>query len=132
MLGVAHVLISLRAQRPPGRRFAVVLLIVLALIISIALTHWPTRLVFQLQRQELEDLSGRVAAGNPAGLPMRIGPFWVFAARRGVDGAVYLWTEPARNGPGGLMKCSPDALKSQANLWSRVRIARDWYVVQED
>jgi len=107
-----------------------VTVICLAVIISVAATHWPLRINYALARDSFEALARRIRTGEQITTPVHVGLFTIRRAEISRNGIVCLWTHPQPNGSTGFVRCQRDYLPF--NLWSMVRLDDRWQFISED
>ena len=105
-------------------------LICLAIVISVAATHWPLRVAYALSRGALDAVSLRVRAGERIAVPLRAGLFMIRRAEISHDGFACLWTDLHPTGYTGFMLCGPR--KAPGRLWSQINLDDRWQFVSED
>src|SRR6185437_13837347 len=88
----------------------------LAVIISVAVTHWPLRVTYALSRDAFDAVAQRVRTGEHLPTPLRAGLFTIRSAELSHDGIVCLWTHPNPGGSAGFVQCRRDNVPF--NLWS--------------
>lgn len=103
-----------------------------AVIVSVAVTHWPLRITFALSRAALADAARRVEAGEESRVPRRIGLFTIREARAwgGRGDPICLWTEPNTAGSTGFVRSARD--DAPCSPWSSVRLDAEWWFITED
>jgi hypothetical protein len=101
-----------------------------AVIISVAATHWPLRASYLLSRSSLEAVARRVRRGEPVAQPMRVGLFNIQRAELSDRGIVCLWTQWNLGGSTGFVQCRRDDVPF--NLFAIVRLDHGWQFISED
>ena len=104
--------------------------ICLAIIISVAATHWPLRLTYALSRDAFDAVAQRVRTGEHITTPVRVGLFSIRSAELSHHGIVCLWMHPHPGGSTGFVQCRRDYVPF--NLWSIVRLDDRWQFIAED
>lgn len=102
----------------------------LAILFSVAVTHWPLRTTYALSRGSFEAVAQRVRSGEQVTTPMRAGLFTIRRAEISHHGVVCLWTQPHPSGSTGFVQCRRDYVPF--NLWSIVRLDNRWQFISED
>ncbi len=110
------------------KRYAVP--ISLAFIVSVFTTHWPLKAHYHLVKSRLNRIADRVEAKAPVSLPCQIGLFRIKKAEVYWNGITCLWTGDNPAGYAGFVRTSPD--KVRFNLWSMVKLDKDWQFIAED
>jgi hypothetical protein len=124
------------AHRAAGRTSGVAVAQVvaaLAVIVSVATTHWPLRITFALSRPWLADAASRVAAGEPLGTPARVGLFTIEKTENywsPREGPVCLWMDLEPSGYTGFVRWAGD--DGPCNPFWAVRLADEWWFVEQD
>ena len=108
----------------------VVLILSLAVIISVAATHWPLWVTYSLSRRSFDAVAQRIRSGEHVTTPLRAGLFTIQRAELSHHGIVCLWTEPHPSGSTGFVQCRRDYVPF--NLWSIVRLDDRWQFISED
>lgn len=104
--------------------------ICLAIILSVATTHWPLRVTYALSRDAFDAVAERVRAGEQIVTPLRAGLFTIRRAELSHHGLVCLWTYPHPNGSMGFVQCRRDYVPF--NLWSMIQLDDRWQFISED
>jgi hypothetical protein len=102
----------------------------LAVIISVAITHWPLRVAYAWSRDSFDAVAQRVRSGEHVTTPLRAGLFTIRRAELSHHGIVCLWTHPHPSGSTGFVQCRGDNVPF--NLWSMVRLDNRWQFISED
>lgn len=107
-----------------------------AIVISAAITSWPTRILFRFSRASLESLASRVEAGQAIDGPLWAGAFRIVRVEQRTlnwGGGTCLWIDPRAGGPTGLVRRG-NAERSEPghNVNRKVRLDERWYYVSED
>ena len=102
----------------------------LAVIISVAATHWPLRVAYAWSRDSFDAVAQRVRSGEHVTTPLRAGLFTIQRAELSHHGIVCLWTQPHPSGSTGFVQCRRDYVPF--NLWSMVRLDDRWQFISED
>jgi hypothetical protein len=102
----------------------------LAVIISVAVAHWPLRVTYALSRDSFDAVAQRVRMGEHLTTPFRAGFFTIQRAELSHHGIVCLWTQPQPSGSTGFVQCRRDHVPF--NLWSMVRLDDRWQFISED
>ena len=90
---------------------------------SVALTHWPLRLMFSFLRPVFD---GALASGNRR---VQVGPYRL---TKSLDGRQALWVDPSRGDAFGFVHCSDGRANSSPAWWSSVQFEAGWALVEED
>ncbi|MBI3415874.1 MAG: hypothetical protein HY043_11255 [Verrucomicrobia bacterium] len=120
-------------RRHTKRRIAPALvasIVSLALIISVAVAHWPLRAAYALSRASFDAVAQRIRGGERIAMPMRSGLFTIRRAELSHQGIVCLWTHPNPSGSTGFVQCRRDYVPF--NLWSIIRLDDRWQFISED
>lgn len=120
-------------RRPGQRRLLPVLaasVISLALLISVATTHWPLRATYAWSRNSFDTIAERVRNGEQIKKPMRVGLLTIQRAQLSEHGIVCLWLRPCLGGSTGFVQCRRDYVPF--NLWSIIRLDDHWQFISED
>jgi|ERR1051326_4811235 hypothetical protein len=104
--------------------------ICLAVIISVAASHWPLRVTYVLSRNAFDAVAQRVRTGGHVATPLRAGLLTIRSVDLSHGGIVCLWTHPHPGGSTGFVQCRRDYVPF--NLWSSVRLDDRWQFVSED
>lgn len=102
----------------------------LAIIISVAATHWPLRAAYGLSRGSLDAVAQRTRSGEKVATTVRAGFFTIRRAELSQHGIVCLWTHPNPGGSTGFVQCHRDYVLF--NLWSIIRLDDRWQFISED
>jgi hypothetical protein len=121
------------------KRYAALAAASLMCMASVASTLWPLHLAFAASRPDFEDLGRRLQAGYRMTRAERVGRFTIARAELR-DGRPCLWmnTDPAgysgfvRNPYPGVNPAVGLLPNTAFNLWSVVRLDRDWALISED
>jgi hypothetical protein len=105
-------------------------IISLAIIISVAATHWPLRVAYAWSRVSFDAVAQRVRSGERVQTPLRAGLFTIQRAEISHHDIVCLWTQPHPSGSTGFVQCRRDYVPF--NLWSMVRLDERWQFISED
>lgn len=128
---VGSVLVLRRRRAQCSIQFAVTnALICVAIVISVAIWHWPLRACYGWSRSAFDSFAERVRAGERLRMPQRIGLFTIEKAEVSSDGIVCLWTMPDPAGSTGFVQCRQNYIPF--NLWSVVRLDDRWQFISED
>jgi hypothetical protein len=136
VLSAAVIIISsllIGYRRHTQRRILPVLaapILSLAVIISVAATHWPLHIAYAWSRESFDTIAQRVRSGEHVATPLRAGLFTVQRAELSYHGIVCLWTHPDPAGSTGFVQCRRDYVPF--NLWSIVRLDDRWQFISED
>ncbi len=108
----------------------------LALIIAVSViwTGWPLRGHFLLVRPIMDSMADRLEKGENVETPVQVGLLRVQMAE--VDGwhggVPCLWTDLYKGGYTGFVRTTSDKVDSQFNLWSNLKLDRNWQFIEED
>ena len=128
---VGSVLVGYRRQTKSRPMPALAALILsLAVIISVAATHWPLRVTYALSRASFDRVAQRIRNGESITTPLRAGLFTIQRAELSHHDIVCLWTKPQPGGSTGFVQCRRDYVPF--NLWSMVRLDDRWQFISED
>jgi hypothetical protein len=104
--------------------------IYLAVCLSVWMTDWPLRIAFALSRPTLERAAQELKVGKPVPSPRFIGLFYIWRAELNGKGQPCFWTALDSTGPAGFV-LAPFG-DPHYNLWSKVTLSNDWYLIKED
>ena len=105
-------------------------ILALAVIISVAATHWPLRVAYSLSRGSFDAVAQRIRNGERVTMPLQAGLFAIQRAELSHHGIVCLWTRPQPGGSTGFVQCRRDCVPF--SLWSMVRLDDGWQFISED
>ena len=118
-----------RTRRRPMPALAA-LILSLAVIISVAATHWPLRVTYALSRASFDRVAQRLRNRERITTPLRAGFFTIQRAELSHHDIVCLWTRPQPGGSTGFIQCRHNYVPF--NLWSMVRLHDRWQFISED
>jgi hypothetical protein len=127
--GIVLITRRLRAHRSISTSVGAALTCI-AVIISVAIWHWPLRASYSWSQNAFDSFAERVRAGQDLRMPQRVGFFKIEKALVSRDGIVCLWTMPNPAGSTGFVQCRRDHIPF--NLWSVVKLDDQWQFISED